>query len=92
MTAVLNNEDNDNNIGLVCVVLKQSVYKTCFTAACLAGAQQTISNPPNFAILDIQLAYAKGLKMLRIIGLHLIGRQIPIIAMDLFAMQKVKGN
>ena len=92
MTTVLNIEDNDNNIGLVCVVLKQSGYKTCFTAACLAGAQQTISNPPNFAILDIQLAYAKDLKILRSIGLHLIGRQIPIIAMALFVMQKVKGN
>ena len=92
MTTVLNIEDNDNNIGLVCVVLKQSGYKTCFTAACLAGAQQTISNPPNFAILDIQLAYAKGLKILRNNGLHPIGKQIPIIAMALFAMQKVKGN
>ena len=47
-------EDNNNNLGLVCVVLKQSGYKTCFTAACLAGAQQTLSNPPDSVILDIQ--------------------------------------
>ena len=92
MTTALIIEDNENNHELICFPLEQSGYKTRYTMRGLVGAQQTISNPPNFAILDIQSAYTNGLKVLRNIGLYPAGKQVPIIAMTSYVMSGDSGK
>lgn len=52
----------------------------------LEGAQQALSIPPDFVILDIQLPDINGLEVLKRIWASKIGKDIPIIAMTSYAM------
>lgn len=48
--------------------------------------QQALTIPPDFIILDIQLPDINGLEVLKHIGAHPVGREIPIIAITSYAM------
>ena len=86
MTTALIIEDNENNLELIRFILEQSQYKTRFAMTGLEGVQQTLTMPPDFVILDIQLPDINGLEVLKRIRAHPVGRDIPIIAMTSYAM------
>ncbi len=86
MTTALIIEDNDNNLELIRFILEQAGYKTRFAMTGLEGAQQALSIPPDFIILDIQLPDINGLEVLKRIRASSVGATIPIIAMTSYAM------
>ncbi|MES1987649.1 MAG: response regulator [Pseudomonadota bacterium] len=86
MTTALIIEDNENNLELIRFILEQSHYKTRFAMTGLEGVQQTLTMPPDFVILDIQLPDINGLEVLKRIRAHPVGKDIPIIAMTSYAM------
>lgn len=86
MTTALIIEDNENNLELIRFILEKSQYKTRFAMTGLEGVQQTLTMPPDFVILDIQLPDINGLEVLKRIRAHPVGKDIPIIAMTSYAM------
>lgn len=86
MTTALIIEDNENNLELIRFILEKAHYKTRFATTGLEGVQQTLSIPPDFIILDIQLPDINGLEVLKRIRAHPVGKNIPIIAMTSYAM------
>lgn len=86
MTIALIIEDNENNLELIRFILEKAQYKTRFATTGLEGVQQTLSIPPDFIILDIQLPDINGLEVLKRIRAHPVGKNIPIIAMTSYAM------
>jgi two-component system, cell cycle response regulator DivK len=79
-------EDNENNLELIRFILEGAGYKTRSAMTGLEGVQQTLSIPPDFVILDIQLPDINGLEVLKRIRANPIGKEIPIIAMTSYAM------
>jgi two-component system, cell cycle response regulator DivK len=86
MTTALIIEDNENNLELIRFILEGAGYTTRFAMTGLEGVQQTLSIPPDFVILDIQLPDINGLEVLKRIRTNPIGKDIPIIAMTSYAM------
>ena len=58
-------EDNENNLELIKFILEEAHYKTRFAMTGLEGVQQTLTIPPDFVILDIQLPDINGLEVLK---------------------------
>ena len=79
-------EDNENNLELIKFILEEAHYKTRFAMTGLEGVQQTLTIPPDFVILDIQLPDINGLEVLKRIRAHPVGKAIPVIAMTSYAM------
>ena len=86
MTTALIIEDNENNLELIRFILEQANYKTRFAMTGLDGVHQSLTMPPDFIILDIQLPDINGLEVLKRIRANPLGSHIPIIAMTSYAM------
>ncbi len=80
-------EDNEDNMVLITMLLKQAGYETLWAETGLQGIQMLRDHAPDFILLDIQLPDIDGDEVLkRIRALDDDQASVPIIAMTSYAM------
>lgn len=77
-------EDNEDNMVLITRLLNKSGYQTIEAVTGREGVQKTLSESPDFVLLDIQLPDIDGTEVLRLI--RQAGSTVPIIAITSYAM------
>ena len=75
-------EDVENNLELIKFILELDNYKTRFVTTGLEGVRQVLTIPPDFVILDIQLPDTNGLKALKRIRVHPVGKYNKCLARE----------
>ena len=87
MQTVLVVEDNEDNMVLITMLLKNAGYEYIWADTGLKGVQLALEQEPDFVLLDIQLPDIDGTEVLkRIRALDVDVAKIPIIAMTSYAM------
>ncbi len=80
-------EDNEDNMVLITMLLKNAGYESIWADTGLKGVQLALEQEPDFVLLDIQLPDIDGTEVLkRIRALDAGVAKIPIIAMTSYAM------
>ena len=80
-------EDNEDNMVLITMLLKNAGYESIWADTGLKGVELALEQEPDFVLLDIQLPDIDGtevLKRIRVLDAEVA--KIPIIAMTSYAM------
>ena len=86
MKRVLVVEDNENNMKLLCIVLKKYGYEPIQAFTGEEGVEKAIAERPDLILMDIQLPDISGLEAVKRIRMMDDMQEIPIIAITSYAM------
>jgi len=86
MKRVLVVEDNENNMKLICLVLKKHGYEPIQAFAGKEGVDKAIEERPDIILMDIQLPDISGLEAVERIRMVDDMQEILIIAITSYAM------
>ena len=86
MKRVLVVEDNENNMKLICLVLKKHGYEPIQAFSGEEGVDKAIAERPDLILMDIQLPDINGMEAVKRIRMVDDMQEIPIIAITSYAM------
>jgi len=86
MKRVLVVEDNENNMKLLCLVLKKNGYEYIQAFTGEDGVEKALAERPDIILMDIQLPDISGLEAVKRIRMVDDMQEIPIIAITSYAM------
>ncbi len=86
MKRILVVEDNEENMYLICFILRNKEYEVIKTTTGEEGVELAIKEKPDLILMDIQLPGIDGLEATRRIRKAKSGREVPIVAITSYAM------